>query len=86
MLLISTVQKNESASCIQYPFFFYFLPIWVTTEHSVEFLELYSSCLVAVMLASFATPWPVACQASLFMGFPTQEYGTGLLFFLQRTS
>ena len=26
------------------------------------------------------TPWTVVCQASLFMGFPRQEYWSGLLF------
>ena len=29
---------------------------------------------------SFATPWTVACQASLSMGFPNQEYWSGLPF------
>ena len=28
----------------------------------------------------FETPWTVACQAPLFMGFPTQEYWSGLPF------
>ena len=28
----------------------------------------------------FATPWPVACQAPLPVGFSGQEYGNGLLF------
>ena len=28
----------------------------------------------------FATPWPVACQAPLCMGFPRQEYWNGLPF------
>ena len=26
------------------------------------------------------TPWTVACRAPLFMGFPRQEYWSGLLF------
>ena len=26
----------------------------------------------------FVTPWPVACQAPLFMGFPRQGYWSGL--------
>ena len=26
----------------------------------------------------FATPWTVFCQAPLSMGFPRQEYGSGL--------
>ena len=29
---------------------------------------------------SFATPWTVARQAALFMGFPRQEYWSGLPF------
>ena len=29
---------------------------------------------------SFATPWTVACQAPLSMGFPKQEYWSGLPF------
>ena len=28
----------------------------------------------------FATPWTVACQASLSMGFPRQKYWSGLPF------
>ena len=28
----------------------------------------------------FATPWTVACQAPLFMGFPGQEYWSELPF------
>ena len=32
------------------------------------------------MSDSFATPWTVACQAALSMGFPRQEYRSGLPF------
>ena len=32
------------------------------------------------MSDSFVTLWTVACQASLPMGFPGQEYWSGLLF------
>ena len=28
----------------------------------------------------FVTPWTVACQAPLFMGFSRQEYWSGLLY------
>ena len=31
------------------------------------------SCLIV-------TPWTVACQVPLFLGFPTQEYWSGLSF------
>ena len=32
------------------------------------------------MYDSFETPWTVACQPPLFMGFPRQEYWDGLPF------
>ena len=32
------------------------------------------------MSDSFVTPWTVACQAPLSMGFPRQEYWSGLPF------
>ena len=32
------------------------------------------------MSDSFATPWTIACQAPLSMGFPRQEHWNGLLF------
>ena len=32
------------------------------------------------MTDSFVVPWTVACQASLSMGFPRQEYWSGLPF------
>ena len=32
------------------------------------------------MSDSFTTPWTVACQALLSMGFPRQEYCSGLSF------
>ena len=34
----------------------------------------------SVMSDSFVTPWTVACQAPLSMGFPRQKYWTGLPF------
>ena len=44
--------------------------------------ELYmcSVCLVVKSCLTFATPWTVACQAPLSMGFPRQEYWDRLLF------
>ena len=38
----------------------------------------------SVMSNSFATPWTVAHQAPLSMGFSRQEYCSGLPFLLQR--
>ena len=37
-------------------------------------------CLVTKSCPTFATPCTVACQASLSMGFPRQEYWSGLSF------
>ena len=43
-----------------------------------------STAVCACMLSHFShvqlfvTPWTVACQASLFMGFSRQEYWSGL--------
>ena len=34
----------------------------------------------SVVSNSFATPWAVACEAPLSMGFPRQQYGGELLF------
>ena len=45
------------------------LQVLVVREHML-------SCFSRVRL--FATPWTVACQASLSMGFPRQEYWSGL--------
>ena len=36
--------------------------------------------LVAKLCLTFATPWTVACQAPLFMGFFRQEYWSRLPF------
>ena len=37
-------------------------------------------CSHSVVSDSFATPWTVALQAPLYMGFPRQEYWSGLPF------
>ena len=37
-------------------------------------------CVCSIMYDSFETPWTVACQPPLFMGFPRQEYWDGLPF------
>ena len=36
--------------------------------------------LLMCALVAFSTPWTVACQAPLFMGFSRQEYWSGLPF------
>ena len=37
-------------------------------------------CCVLVVSDSFATPWTIACQAPLTVGFSRQEYWSGLPF------
>jgi len=48
------------------------------TPHSVTSHG--SGGLVAKSCLTLATPWTVACQAYLFMGFSRQEYWRGLPF------
>ena len=38
------------------------------------------TCQVASVVSNSATLWTVACQAPLFMGFPRQEYWSGVPF------
>ena len=46
-----------------------------------ELLSLYICCyLLAKLCPLFVTPWTLACQAPLFMGFPRQEYKSSLPF------
>ena len=40
----------------------------------------YINCLVTKSCRALATPWTVTQQAPLSMGFPRQEYWSGLLF------
>ena len=39
-----------------------------------------SGGLLSKLCPTLATPWTVACQAHLFMGFPRQEYWSGFPF------
>ena len=43
-------------------------------------------CLVVQSCHLFATPWIIACQTTLPMGFPRQILGVGCLFLLQAIS
>ena len=42
--------------------------------------QLYYLCLVAKSCLTLATPWTIACQAPLSMGFSRKEYWRGLPF------
>ena len=49
----------------------------------MSLIQLLSSPLFIMLLSCvqlFATPWPVACQPPLSMGFSRQEYCSGLSF------
>ena len=56
---------------------FYFSILALTKFFFLIKLFLFSC---SVVFDSFATPWTVACQSPLFMGFPRQEYWSGLPF------
>ena len=56
---------------------FYFSILALTKIFFLIKLFLFSCSVVS---DSFATPWTVACQSPLFMGFPRQEYWSGLPF------
>ena len=43
-------------------------------------LKLLGGGLVSELCPTLATPWTVSCQPPLFMGFPRQEYWSGLPF------
>ena len=43
----------------------------------------FSGGLVAKLYSTLATPWAVACQARLSLGFSRQDYWGGLPFLLQ---
>ena len=47
-------------------------------EHVILFYFILLLLLCSVVSNSFATPWTVACQAPLSVGFPRQEYWSGL--------
>ena len=54
---------------------------WNIWAHAVEWVS--SACVPAQLLSCvqfFATPWTVACQVPLSMGFPKQEYWSELPF------
>ena len=51
-----------------------------TTSTTWEALSHHGGGLVAKLCPTLATPWTVACQAPLSMGFSRQEYWSGLPF------
>ena len=53
----------------------------LSKEHPiVVFISVHSGGLVAKLCPTLATPWTVACQAPLHMGFSRQEYWSGFPF------
>ena len=55
----------------------YWLQLSLTTQPLFSLVVIFSYSVVS---DSFATPWTVACQCLLSMGFPRQEYWNGLPF------
>ena len=61
----------------------YFLCLWNSSESSLHvfFIEVFILCaLLLSRVQLFVTPWTVAHQAPLSMGFSRQEYWSGLPF------
>ena len=48
------------------------------TKASSTSQTLFGFCLLLLRANSFVTPWTVACQPSLSMRFPRQEYWNGM--------
>ena len=65
------VSPESSASCAC---------ILLSLKSVLKISEAYLYCVCAVVSRSFATPWTVARHAPLSMGFPRQEYWSGLPF------
>ena len=70
---------------------FIILQIWGRKAASVQqyiytyILHTYARVLSCLVMSDLlVTPWSVACQALLSMGFPKQEYWSGLPFFSPR--
>ena len=61
-------------------------PVFIGKDYKLKSLSVNIRLLAkllfshSVMSSSSVTPWTVACQAPLSMGFPRQEYWNGLLF------
>ena len=64
----------------------YLMPLNFTLKKSLKLLLLCYVCVHVCMLSHFSrvqhfvTPWTIACQAPLSMGFCRQEYWSGLPF------
>ena len=43
-------------------------------SHEIQYLVSMRACSVTSIISFFVTPWIVACQATLSMGFPRQEH------------
>ena len=50
---------------------------------NLDFSNYWCCCVMLSRVQLFATPWSVACQASLFMGFSRKNTGVGCHFLLQ---
>ena len=54
----------------------------ICIQYDVQIVQFFSLCVLgcSIVSDSFATPWTVARQIPLSMGFPKQEYPNGLPF------
>ena len=81
IVLISGVQQSDSVIHIYIFFFFRYFSHVYYYRIIIEFPVLYSCCLVAKSCPTLLqTPWTVALQTLLSLGFPRQEYWRGMSF------
>ena len=65
-------------SVLDYP------PVCYFPLPSICFYIFFSCCLFTKSCPTLVTPWTIACQAPLSVGFPRQEYWSGLPFSFSR--
>ena len=70
----SSFRRKGEITCI----YFYTYSVHVCTN-VYKHIYIYAACILS-RVQVFATPWTVAHQAPLSMGFPRQEYWRGLPF------
>ena len=80
----TSIQDGDGRTCVETLYLGTVIPIREhhSCTHSPELCPLPNCCCCCLVVSdSFVTPWTVAHQAPLSIGFPRQEYWSGLPFF-----
>ena len=90
LLYFVFIKKTDIFSFSMFSIFITGMPIeWVLKKYMsvcvcvCVFVCVHARTLSCSVVSNSATPWTVALQAPLSMGFPRQEYWSGLPFLLQ---